>query len=120
MTLTIFALAVRVKFEVLLRLFGFQTLRSKLRATAMRRSQSSVQHICDAVNRACSIYLGDTHCLMRSVVTRELLRFHGIPAVMVMGVSVRPVRGHTWVEVGGCVVNDAFSSLQNYVVIDRI
>jgi hypothetical protein len=35
-----------------------------------------------------------------------LLRHHGFPAQMVIGVKQFPFRSHAWVEIGGTIVND--------------
>lgn len=62
--------------------------------------------LCHAMDLACVFYLHRVLCLQRSAATTLLLRQHGVPAQMVIGVKHIPFRSHAWVEVDGMIVND--------------
>lgn len=62
--------------------------------------------LCRAMDLACVFYLYRVLCLQRSAATTLLLRHHGVPAQMVIGVKQIPFRPHAWVEIDGTIVND--------------
>ncbi len=65
-----------------------------------------VAQVCAAVEKACVWYPKQAVCLQRSTVTTWLMRRHGVPARLVIGVRPMPFLAHAWVEVNGTVVND--------------
>ncbi len=67
---------------------------------------SDVAQVCAAVEKACVWYPKQAVCLQRSAVTTWLMRRHGVPARLVIGVRPMPFLAHAWVEVNGTVVND--------------
>jgi hypothetical protein len=79
----------------------------------------TIDRVCFAVDMACIWYWKEVLCLQRSATTVWLLRHHGIPAHMVIGVQQLPFKAHAWVEVHGQVVNDKPYMPEMYVVLDR-
>lgn len=79
----------------------------------------AAERICAAVDIACIWYWKEVLCLQRSAVTACLLKRHGVPAQMVIGVQQIPFRAHAWVEVDGSVVNDKPYTPEMYAVLDR-
>jgi hypothetical protein len=95
--------------EWLMRRRGFYALHDFLKRfppQTVNVPHSSGEQLCHAVDIACVLYLKNVMCLQRSVATAMLLRRHGFPAVLVIGVRVLPFRSHAWVELNGQVVND--------------
>ena len=82
-------------------------------------SPDAATRICAAVDMACIWYWKEVLCLQRSAVTACLLKRHGVPAQMVLGIQQIPFRAHAWVEVGGRVVNDKPYTPEMYAVLDR-
>src|SRR5258708_36049135 len=78
-----------------------------------------VQRVCDAVNNACIWYPKQVRCLQRSMVTTCLLRSCGVPAKMVMGAQILPVRAHAWTEVDGKAINERRDVQRIYAVWER-
>jgi hypothetical protein len=77
--------------------------------------------LCAAVNRARVYYFMHARCLQSAAVANCLLRWHGIPAQLVIGVRRVPFTAHAWVEVDGRVVmNEQTSMLNVYTVIHRL
>jgi hypothetical protein len=80
----------------------------------------AIGRVSGAVDRATVWYPKKALCLQRSAVTTCLLRSHGIPAHMILGVRPMPFMAHAWVEVDGSVVNDLprvksfYASLTSY------
>ena len=62
--------------------------------------------VCEAVHTAAVWYPKQTLCLQKASVTTSLLRQHGFPADMKIGVRKQPFHAHAWVEVDGQVVGD--------------
>lgn len=79
----------------------------------------SIDSICTAVDEACIWYWKEALCLQRSAAVTCLLRKHGVPAIMALGVQQMPFKGHAWVEVDGRVVNDKPYVPEIYSVIER-
>jgi hypothetical protein len=71
-----------------------------------KAAPEDIPHICAAVNEAATWYPKESLCLQKASVTTCLLRQHGIPAEMKIGVRKQPFDSHAWVEVGGKVVGD--------------
>lgn len=82
-------------------------------------SPGTIERICDAVDMACIWYWKEVLCLQRSAATAYLLKQHGVPAHMVIGVQQVPFKAHAWVEVNGRVVNDKPYMPEMYAVLDR-
>jgi hypothetical protein len=79
----------------------------------------TIDRVCFAVDMACIWYWKEVLCLQRSATTVLLLRRHGIPAHLVIGVQQLPFKAHAWVEVHGRVVNDKPYIPEIYGVLDR-
>jgi Transglutaminase-like superfamily len=80
---------------------------------------NSVQQICDGINLAAALYFKQALCLQRSAATACLLKKHGFPAEMVIGVQPLPFLAHAWVELDGRVVNDKPYISEMYSVLSR-
>jgi hypothetical protein len=89
-----------------------------------RRSTLDTVAIVTRVNRgvarAAVWYPRPLHCLPRSAAAAWLLRWHGLPAVLVVGIRPMPFYAHAWVELEGRVVNDAEDVVVRYPAIDRV
>jgi hypothetical protein len=75
--------------------------------------------LCKAMDIVSVFFPTTVRCLQRSAATAILLRRHGIPAEMVIGVQMVPLKSHAWVEVAGCVVNDKPHIQELYHQLDR-
>jgi hypothetical protein len=78
-----------------------------------------VDRVCSAVDVACIWYWKEVFCLQRSAATACLLKSHGVPAKMIIGVQQIPIKAHAWVEVDGRVVNDKPYVSAMYTILDR-
>jgi hypothetical protein len=117
------ALLAMLVFDLVLSLGGFKRLYRVVERWAVKprpTDPAAIRRVCDAVDRACTIYPKHALCLLRSAVTSCLLRRHGVAARMVIGCRKLPFMGHAWVEVDGCVVNDGPAVQQLYAVLDRL
>ncbi len=100
----------------------YQTVRKQSidrRPTSSSSTSSSMDQICAAMDLACAWYWKHVLCLQRSAATACLLKRHGVPAQLVMGVQQMPFRAHAWVEVNGRVVNDKPYMPDMYSILDR-
>lgn len=79
----------------------------------------AVEHVCRAVNYACSWYPKRVRCIQRSAVTTCLLRDWGIAAQMVMGAQVLPIKAHAWTEVDGRAIDERRDVQRVYAVWER-
>lgn len=110
--------------------FGFHIRRKNFAALhAVVRNSGVDQHtfgstcvadLCRAVDLACIWYGKRVLCLQRSAATTCLLRRHGIPAQLVIGIQQIPFNAHAWVEVEGRVVSDRPYMREMYAVLERI
>jgi hypothetical protein len=75
--------------------------------------------LCHAIDVAAALYFKNVLCLQRSVAAACLLKTHGFPAEMIIGVQQLPFLAHAWVEVAGRVVNDKHYMSEIYSVLDR-
>jgi hypothetical protein len=109
-TTVLYALLGLAAFDLILSLFSMKSLCSYVTKWPVKiRSfgdSALTPRLCSAVERACVWYPKQALCLQRSAVTTCLLRSHGIPARMTIGVRPMPFVAHAWVEVDGLVVND--------------
>ena len=89
------------------------------RVSTVKRLGVTQADILRAIDLAAVFYFKEVKCLQRSAVTARLLRWHGFPAEMVIGVRQVPFYAHAWVELEGTVVNDKPYVSQVYAVIER-
>lgn len=111
-----------IRFDIYLARKDFEALYSRVRNYQVGKTtapQDSVERICSAVDMACICYWKEVLCLQRSAATAYLLKRSGVPAELVIGAQKMPFRAHSWVEVGGQVVNDKPYTPEMYVVLDR-
>ncbi|MGD0469210.1 MAG: lasso peptide biosynthesis B2 protein [Terriglobales bacterium] len=111
-----------IEFDFYLARRDFPALYERVRQCPIGgRTTSSVpiEHICSAVDMACIWYWKEVLCLQRSAATACLLKYHGVPAEMVIGARQMPFKAHAWVEVGGRVVNDKPYTPEMYTVLAR-
>jgi hypothetical protein len=111
-----------LRFEVFLGRKNFAGLYAAVRRRPLRRKkseESTIQRVCSDVDHACIWYWKQVLCLQRSAATACLLKDHGIPAQLVIGVQRMPFKAHAWVEVEGLVVNDVTYTSAMYSVLDR-
>jgi hypothetical protein len=111
-----------IHFDLYLARRDFAVLRRKVRDYPIERTESSpdlVRKICAAMDIASIFYWKEVLCLQRSSATTCLLRHHGVPAQMVIGVRQMPFKAHAWVEVGGEVVNDRPYISSTYRSLDK-
>jgi hypothetical protein len=98
-------------YEVIRRFGGFHARHNIIRkwpikSTPDRNNSIDVPTLCEAVHTAAVWYPKQTLCLQKASVTTSLLRQHGFPADMKIGVRKQPFHAHAWVEVDGQVVGD--------------
>lgn len=98
-------------YEVIRRFGGFYARHKIIREwpianTRRRQEGADVPVLCEVVHAAAVWYPKQTLCLQKASVTTSLLRQHGIPADMKIGVRKQPFHAHAWVEVDGQVVGD--------------
>jgi hypothetical protein len=111
-------------FDLILSLFSLHWLCACVKTWAVSHranaGSDTIGRVCGAVDLATVWYPKKALCLQRSAVTTCLLRSHGIPARMTLGVRPMPFMAHAWVEVEGSVVNDLprvkgfYASLTSY------
>jgi hypothetical protein len=87
-------------------------------AAAARRTALTLE-IRAALRRACTFYVKRTWCLQKSAVLACMMRSHGIPADLVIGVRKMPFQAHAWVESDGEVVNGAPTFKTTFMVMER-
>ena len=117
------ALLTMLVFDLVLSIGGFKRLYQIVQRWGVKprpTDPAAIRRICDAVDRACTLYPKHALCLLRSAVTSCLLRHHGVAARMVIGCRKLPFAGHAWVEVDGRVVNDGPAVQRLYAVLDRL
>jgi hypothetical protein len=85
--------------------------------STLRRQDAG--ELCKAMDVASVFFPTTVRCLQRSAATAILLRRHGIPAEMVIGVQLVPLKSHAWVEVDGRVINDKPHIQHLYQQLDR-
>jgi len=111
-----------IHFHIYLFREDFSGLYRMVRTTETSKwpaNPDTATRICAAVDMACIWYWKEVLCLQRSAVTACLLKRHGVPAQMVLGIQQIPFRAHAWVEVDGSVVNDKPYTPEMYAVLDR-
>ena len=98
-------------YEVIRKLGGFYAREKIVRqwptaSIRPRNEEAELPAVCEAVHSAAVWYPKQTLCLQKASVTTSLLRQHGFPADMKIGVRKQPFHAHAWVEVDGQVVGD--------------
>jgi hypothetical protein len=98
-------------YEVIRRLGGFYVRQKIIQrwptaSISRRNEEAELPAVCEAVHSAAVWYPKQTLCLQKASVTTSLLRQHGFPADMKIGVRKQPFHAHAWVEVDGQVVGD--------------
>jgi hypothetical protein len=98
-------------YEVIRRFGGFYARHKIIRQWPIangrtRQEDAELPALCEAVHTAAVWYPKQTLCLQKASVTTSLLRQHGFPADMKIGVRKQPFHAHAWVEVDGQVVGD--------------
>jgi hypothetical protein len=88
---------------------GFPALCASVRACPVRRlfflsPDVTPADILDALRRAHRLATHQYQCLKYSAAATWLLRLHGHPASMIIGVTQRPFRAHAWLECAGAQV----------------
>lgn len=120
---TLAALAQLVWVDLLMRFSQDRGVYDAVRRAALRARRAGpgkVAQLCRAMERAASLYVKRAWCLQRSAAWVRLLRRHGAPAELVLGVRTFPFAAHAWVELDGYVVGDSFDKVRQYLVIDRL
>jgi|RhiMethySRZTD1v2_1073278.scaffolds.fasta_scaffold29423_2 transglutaminase superfamily protein/coenzyme PQQ synthesis protein D (PqqD) len=98
-------------YEVIRRFGGFYARQKIIRQWPIANGrrvteQTELPALCEVVHSAAVWYPKQTLCLQKASVTTSLLRQHGFPADMKIGVRKQPFHAHAWVEVDGQVVGD--------------
>jgi len=112
-----------IRFGFHIRRKNFAALHSIVRNSGVDQPTpggACLEELCRAVDLACIWYGKRVLCLQRSAATACLLRRHGIPAQLVIGIQQIPFNAHAWVEVEGQVVNDRPYMQEMYAVLERM
>jgi hypothetical protein len=96
----------------------YQTVKSWPVEPHPTAESEDIERICSAVDEAAAWYPKESLCLQRASVTACLLRQHGVPAEMKIGIRKLPFASHAWVEVAGKVINDHKGVQTYFKVID--
>jgi len=109
-----------VEWTMRFRDFGalHETVRRQAVTPYAAKSTPPAEALCHAVDLTCVFYFKPVLCLQRSAAATILLRRHGYPAELVIGVQVVPSRSHAWVEIDGIVVNDKPYMREIYQVLE--
>lgn len=110
-----------VQFDRYLARGNFAALYETVRNSPVAEANGNltVERICTAIDMACLFYWKEVLCLQRSAATACLLKHHGFPAELVIGVQRMPFKAHAWVEIGEQIVNDKPYAAQIYAVLAR-
>jgi hypothetical protein len=111
-----------IYFDLYLARGSFEALYERVRRFSVRKvtpPENAIERICSAMDMASIWYWKEALCLQRSAATTCLLRWHGVPAQLVIGAQQLPFKAHAWVEVEGRVVNDKPYTPEMYAVLDR-
>lgn len=73
----------------------------RVRVSGSRRDEGCVRAVLSAVDRAADLHPCKPQCLERALASRRLLRWMGVPAVLVLGVrrNGSGVEAHAWVDI---------------------
>jgi hypothetical protein len=111
-----------ISFDLYLARRDFSALYDRVRSHPLNQTAQKpypTEQICRAADTASIWYWKEVLCLQRSAATVCLLKDYGVPAEMVIGTQLMPVKLHAWVEVNGRVVNDKGYMREMYTVLDR-
>jgi hypothetical protein len=100
----------------------FSAIHDKVRKTPVcprPHENATADRICHAIDLAAALYFKQALCLQRSAAAACLLKKHGFPAEMVIGVQQLPFLAHAWVELDGRIVNDKPYMCDIYSVLAR-
>jgi hypothetical protein len=107
-----------------LRTGGFPRLHRFVKRWQVRNGRkgdrNSLHYLMGALENACAFYLIPVLCLQYAASAVCLLRLHGEPAELVIGISQNPFSSHAWVELNGVIVAGSDSKQSRLVVIDRV
>jgi hypothetical protein len=120
--LVVRALADLLYIDFLAALGGFAGIERVVKKTPVRDKApdlAAVTAVTNVVLNALTLYIRPVPCLRRSAVVTRLLRRQGVPAQLVIGCHLSPLRAHAWVEVGGQIISDNQAYLSYYCVLDR-
>lgn len=101
---------------------NFAAIYGRVRRTPLasqHRNGLGCTQVCQAVDLAAVLYFRKVLCLQRSAATACLLKKHGFPAQLVIGVQQLPFVAHAWVELDGLVLNDKPYVSDIYSVLAR-
>lgn len=102
---------------------GFEAVHRLVAATRTRpvyAAPEAVGTVLDAVATAHMLYVKPARCLQHAAVVTRLMRRRGIPADMVIGYQLPPLKAHAWVEVAGEIVGiEHQDEIEHYSVLDR-
>jgi hypothetical protein len=108
--------------DLVLALSGFHRFHALLSRIPVRGPERDSVALATAlsrmVDRAAAFYFKRAWCLQRSAVAMALLRFHGVPAKLAIGVYRVPFQAHAWVELRGRVINDRAWLPEAFTVIE--
>jgi len=108
--------------DLLLRLCGFKALHRLLhrqRVGQINKYGQSSDELSHATDLACAFYFRRVSPLERSAAAALLLRRHGWPADLILGLQILPYESYAWVEIGGRIVNDQPNLPEIYQVLER-
>lgn len=112
-----------IGIEVMLRRADLSAIHARVRDQQISFRQNrpglAFTDISSAVDLACALFPKRVLCLQRAVATTIVLRRHGFPADMLIGVQLIPFKSHAWVEIDDQVVNDKPYMRDIYRVIDH-
>jgi hypothetical protein len=101
---------------------GFRAIQGAVQRTPTRPRPArpdTVTAVVAAVQTAGVLYVKPAPCLQRAAVVTRLLRRCGVPATLVIGCHIPPLRAHAWVEVAGDVISERVDGLEHFRVLDR-
>jgi hypothetical protein len=122
MSITFTAYRELLSFEYPLFRKNFPAIYDRVRKTPLGtrlRNAPGCTQICQAVDLAAVFYFRKVLCLQRSAATVRLLKRHGFPAQLVIGVQQLPFAVHAWVELDDRVINDKPYMSDIYSVLAR-
>jgi hypothetical protein len=111
-----------IDFDLFLARGTFSVLYERVREYPLAKTKETpdpTEKVCSALDAACIWYWKQVLCLQRAAATTCLLKAHGVPARMMIGVQQMPFKAHAWVEVDGRVVNDKSYTPEIYTVLDQ-
>jgi len=103
---------------------GFPQLYRLVSGWRPRKQKKSREIDCksfmQSVETACLFYFRRVRCLQYAAALVCLLRLHGVPAELVIGVAQNPFASHAWVELDGIIIAGADADQEHLQEIDRL